>query len=254
MAGAGNLCPMKTTRHCLLAWIAAGLLASASAGFAQFIQPSTEATSKDAKIYGHVPSIPFSSDLSVTAPSLGAHFLSLVQFDLSQINAVNSEAIISAYLRLYSPGIGANGGVGGIVTISPILTDWRETMAPGLAPVATYDAFFGYTDVDDIYHPPTLFYGSPIASVEVTGAGFYEWDITTLVKSWYDNSVPNYGVLIQINTPNGDVGFADVDSAPGVPGSAPALVVVPEPSSSVAFLGGAGLLFLFRRRSPRLVA
>jgi hypothetical protein len=240
---------MKISRHCLPALIAAGLLACASAATAQIIQPSTEATSKETKAYGHQPSSALNSNIAVTTPAAGAHFVSLVQFDLSSINAANADAIINAYLRLYSPLVAA----GGTVTISPMLTDWREEdAAPGTAPVATYDALFGFTFEGEPV-APTLSWGPAIASVEILTSGFYEWDVTNIVKSWYSSSTANYGFMIQATGAGAvNITLADVDSHPGVAGSAPALVVVPEPSSTIALLGGVGLLCLFRRRSPRI--
>jgi hypothetical protein len=246
---------MKKDLLLVLAFAAAGFLASATTGSAQFvIQPLTEATSKDTKIYSGVPDGNFSSTFNITSSDIGAHFLALVQFDLSQLGALNANDIVSATLRLYSSGIGVSGGpvAGGIVTISPILDAWRENSGDaGAAPLATYGAFFGTTDVDNNAVAPTLHYGSAVASQTISAGGFYSWDITNTVKSWQSGSLANNGVLIQISTPGGDIGFADVDSSPGIPGSAPALTVVPEPNTAAALLGGAGLLFLLRRRNPR---
>ncbi len=209
------------------------------------LQPLTEATSKDTKIYQHVDTSNFSSNLSITSPDTGGHFASLVQFDLSSVSFPAAD-ITSAKLTLYSTGIGVSGttnAAGGLVTLSPILDNWRENAADaGSAPLATYAAFFGTT--------PTLHSGPVASSQNVTGTGFYDWDITNLVKSWVDSSQPNYGVLIQINTTSGDVGFADVDSTPGVSGSSPALTIntVPEPASAALLLAGLGMTLARRRR------
>ncbi len=232
---------MKTNLHLFLAGVCA-TFAAVSAADAQFVfQPATEAASKDTKIYVSVPTGNFSSNLSVVSQDVGAHFLALVQFDLSAYPFPPAE-ITSAILTLYASGLGVSGGpaVGGTVTISPILNDWRENAAdPGAAPLATYDAFFGTT--------PTIGVGSSVASQNIAGAGFVNWDITALAAAWADGSQANYGVLIQLSTGGGDVGFADTDSHPGVAGSAPKLSVVPEPSAA-ALLGGTGLIALFRRR------
>jgi hypothetical protein len=232
---------MNTTRL-LLAAGAFALVAGTPHAQAQFvIQPLTEATSKETKIYGSVPTSNFSSNLNVVSQDVGAHFLSLVQFDLSAYPFPPAE-ITNAILTLYATALGASGGpaAGGTVTISPILDDWRENSAdPGVAPLATYDAFFGTT--------PTIDLGAAVASQSVTGAGFVSWNITSLVQDWANSAQPNFGVLIQLSTGGGDVGFADVDSTTSVSGSAPSLTVVPEPSAA-ALLGGTALLGLLRRR------
>jgi hypothetical protein len=226
--------------------VAAASVALAASAQAQFtIQPLTEATSRDTKIYGSVPTSNFSSNLNIVSLDVGAHFLSLVQFDLSALPFPSSE-ITQAFITLYVTGLGASGGpaAGGDVTLSPILDDWRETAAdPGPAPLATYDAFFGTT--------PTLDLGSVAATQTIAGVGFVDWDLTSLVQSWAADPSSNHGVLIQLATGGGDIGIADVDSTPGVAGSAPKLTVVPEPGTAAALLGGAGVLLARRRRVSR---
>jgi hypothetical protein len=218
---------------------ALALAAGTASSSAQFIfQPLTEATSKDSKIYISQSTLSLQSNLNVVSADV-THFLSLVQFDLSSLPLLASE-ITSATLTLYSTGLGASGGstIGGDVTLSPILNAWRENAGDaGTAPLSTYDAFYGTT--------PTLTAGSAVATQTVNGAGFVTWDITNTVKAWVDGSLVNNGLLIQLATPGGDVGFADVDSNGAA--NAPKLTVVPEPSTA-ALLGGAGLLGLLRRR------
>jgi hypothetical protein len=229
----------------LLAQIGAiciALLAAAVEVRAQVIQPLTEATSKDAKIYVTLGGSSLQSDLSVVSQDTTAHFLSLVQFDLSSVT-LTSLQITGATLTLYSTGLGVSGiptPPPGTVTISPILDDWKELAGdPGSAPLATYNNFFGTT--------PPLHFGSAVASQTVTGAGFVNWDITNLVKAWKDGSQQNYGVIIQLSSNGGDVGFADTDSTPGVAGSAPKLTIVPEPGSVLLAFTGVGMI-LFRRK------
>jgi hypothetical protein len=221
------------------------LLAASVQSHAQIvIQPLVEADSKDTKIYDTLPTLSLQSDLNVVSQDVGAHFLSLVQFDLAAITLTAAE-ITNATLTLYSTGLGISGGpaVGGTVTISPILTEWRETSSsPGTAPLATYNAFFGTGTAQ------TLNFGSAAASQNVTGAGFVDWDITDLVKSWKDGSQENYGVLIQLSTNGGDIGFADVDSQPGIAGSSPKLTIVPEPGTTLLAFAGLGVMFLRRNR------
>ena len=209
----------------LTAWLVAPLAHSLIV-----IQPLTEATSKDSKIYVTLPAFSLQSDLNVVSADI-AYFAALVQFDLASLGSLTASQITSASLTLYSPGLGLSGGpaVGGTVTISPILNAWRETMAdPGNAPLSTHDAFFGST--------PTLTLGSVAALQTVSGAGFVHWDVTSLVQSWWDGSLANNGVLIQLSSAGGDIAFADVNSAPAVIGSAPSLTVIPEPSTYALLL------------------
>jgi hypothetical protein len=221
--------------------VGAALFAFATTADAQVtIQPVTEAFSKDGKIYVHQPTSALQSDLSVTSPDVVAHFLSLLQFDLSSVPYLSSE-ITSATITLYTPTVTGAG----TITMSPILDAWRETSGDaGSDPLATYNAFFGTT--------PTIDVGPVAASTAVGAPGFYTWDVTDLVKSWIDNTGTNNGVLIQTVTPGGNIVLADVDSHPGVANSAPSLTVVPEPGSAALAFVGATVFFARRRRQSAL--
>lgn len=190
------------------------------------IQPQNEAESKDTKIYSSVAGSNFSSNLKVVSADI-TDFRSLVQFDLSAVAGLMAADITTASLRLYVTGLNTNGlsaATSVPVTVSPILGDWRETSAdPGTAPLATWSAFFGTT--------PTISYGAVSATQNAAGVGYFDWDITSLVKSWKDGRQANYGVFLQAPGPLGDVGIADTDT----PAFAPALIIsspVPEPASS----------------------
>lgn len=208
------------------------------------IQPQNEAESKDTKIYISVPTSNFSSNLSVVSPDI-TDFRSLVQFDLSAIAGLGSADITTATLRLYSTGLNTNAmstATSVPVTVSPILSDWRENSTdPGTAPLATWNAFFGTT--------PTITAGAVAATQNVTGVGYFDWDITALVQSWKNGAQPNFGVLLQAVGPLGDVGIADTDT----PAFGPALIItspIPEPSGALLLLG---LCPLMLRRSKRAV-
>ena len=237
-------CFQRIIAGCARPLLAAVLLGASPGASAQVIQPLNEAESKDAKIYGTLPTLSLQSDLNVVSQDVGAHFLALLQFDLTAITLAPAD-ITGATLTLYSTGLGLSGGpaVGGTVTVSPILNEWRETAgSPGTAPLATYNAFFGTGTAQ------TLSFGPAVASQNVTGAGFVEWDITNLVKSWKEGTQQNHGVLLQISSNGGDIGFADVDSAPGVAGSQPRLTVVPEPGVGLLAISGMSALLFHRRR------
>lgn len=145
-------------------------------------------------------------------------------------------------MRWYATGLNLNAEsttASAVVTVSPIFPDWKELADDaGSAPIATWSALFGTT--------PTITFGAVAASQTVTGVGYFDWDITTLVKSWQDGSLANCGLLLQAPNPQGDVGIADTDA----PAFAPALIItypIPEPSAAV-LLPGLCLVLLRRCR------
>ena len=204
------------------------------------IQPQNETESKDTKIYASLPTGNFSSNLNVVSADI-TDFRSLIQFDTSSLAVLGVNDISSAVVRLYVTGLNTNGlstATSVNVTLSPIQNPWKETSADsGSAPLATWDAFFGSN--------PTLSIGSVASSQSVTGVGYFDWDVTALVKDWVGGTKVNHGLLIQAPGPLGDAGIADTDT----PAFAPALIVnaVPEPSSLIT-LGAATTLLLRRRR------
>jgi MYXO-CTERM domain-containing protein len=206
------------------------------------IQPTDEPASKDTKIYASVPTSNFSSNLNVVSADI-TDFRSMVQFDLTSLLGIDAADITNAVLRLYVTGLNLNAqstSTSAVVTVSPILSDWKENAADaGSAPLATWSAFFGTA--------PTITYGSVAATQTLSAIGYYDWDITNLVRSWQDGSQGNFGMLLQAPGPLGDVGIADADSNGAA--FAPALIVtspVPEPGATV--LGMASLLGLALRR------
>lgn len=219
-----------------------------------FIQPQSEATSKDTKVYTHVPTGNFSSNLSITHPDTGAHFSSLVQFDLTALAGVTSAQVLEtgAYLMLYVTGVTTPGSVG----VAAILDPWVETGAevgPGTPPLATFNALFG-VEADEI--EPTITWGSTLDTEAITGTGWYKWDITSTVLQWMDGTLDNNGLYIYTTTSLADIGIADVNTPangvqtdPPAAGFGPALAV-PEPSRMLLLgLGLGSLLFRRTRRS-----
>jgi hypothetical protein len=203
------------------------------------IQPQTEAESKDTKIYVSFSTSNFSSNLNVVSADI-TDFRSLIQFDTSSLAVLGVDEISSAVVRLYSTGLNTTGlstATSVSITLSPILNPWKENAGDaGSAPLATWDAFFGPA--------PTLTFGGVASTQTVTGVGYFDLDVTALVKSWVGGTGVNHGLLIEALGPMGDVGIADTDT----PAFAPALLVttVPEPSSLLAL--GAATLFILRRR------
>ncbi len=215
--------------------------APAAVGAVYSIQPQNEAESKDTKVYASVATSNFSSNLNVVSADI-TDFRALVQFDLTALAAVAADDIASASVRLYVTGLNLNAqstSASAQVNLRPITGAWRENAAdPGAAPLATWDALFGAT--------PTLAVGAVAASQTVSAVGYYDWDVTALVKAWKNGTQPNDGLLIEAPGPLGDVGIADTD----VPSQGPALIVttVPEPASGLFGLLACGLLSVRRQR------
>lgn len=216
------------------------------------LRPASEAESKETKIYDQVGSSNFSSNIDVFGPGSGADFQSLLQFDLAGTFAAipSAQKIKSAKIILnssgYTPYPGDNPETpevetypaefgSGMVAFFAITSPWRETAgSPGTDPLATYNAFYGPS--------PTITVGGLSALREVTVAGKYDWDVTTLVKAWKSGALANNGVLIkQLN--GFSVGLSDVDSAGAA--NAPQITIVADltgpviPSiGSVALIAG----------------
>jgi hypothetical protein len=216
--------PKKATAYQM---IVGSLMLLSGANAATFtIQPQSEAESKDTKIYTSVPTSNFSSNLNAVSDDVTA-FQGLVAFDTSSLASILAAEIDSAHVRLYVTGLNTTAqtsATSAVVTLSPILDDWRETTASsGVAPLATWSALYGAT--------PTIGVGGALVSQTINGVGFYDFDITSLAKTWVSGGAANYGVLIKAPGPQGDVGIADVDAAGA--GFGPALIVktVPEPST-----------------------
>ena len=238
-----NPIPTSSPAWSLAATVLGAATPAATNAAAIAIQPQSEAESRDTKLYASVPTGNFSSNLNVVSQDI-TDFRALVQFDLAPLALLGADGIASATIRLYATGLNTTGlstAATVPVTLSPILHPWRENATdPGADPLATWDAFYGGN--------PTLGVGAVAATQSVTGPGFFDWDVTALLKSWRDGTLANHGVMIQAVGPLGDVGIADVDASG--PGFGPALIVtsVPEPSTSAIAL--AALTIPVRRRRP----
>jgi hypothetical protein len=206
------------------------------------IQPSTEAESRDTKIYASQANGNFSSNLNAVSADI-TDFRSLIAFDQLGAAGLTAGEITSATLRIYVTGLNTTAqstATSARLDLLTINSAWRETASEiGVAPLATWNAFFGAT--------PTLTVGAVLVSQTITGAGFVDFDITTLAQAWVSGTQGNYGVMIQAPGPNGDVGIADVDSAGAA--NAPALILntIPEPGVAGLLLLGATVLGRRRR-------
>jgi hypothetical protein len=198
--------------------ISAAIIALSATCHAQFVLQPNEATSKDAKVYEHVPGMSLQSDLMVTGTGSGAIFKSLIEFDLSTIS-IPTDQISLVTLEIYASAVGTAGDV----SLYPITAAWGETTVN----------FTNY---------PTFSATAADTLTIATAAQWYSFDVTEAVKNWHSGVVPNFGFAIIMDTAAGNVTFLDAggrETAPIDPTLAPRLTVVPEPGT--ALLGLVGL-------------
>ena len=115
-------------------------------------------------------------DLQVHSGNAYAPCRILIQLDLSSVFSVDS-----ATLRLYLRG--TEGWFHGTPPVPPNIVAHRVT-GP-------------WEELSVTWHSRPD-YGSAVeASTQVNGVGWYEWDITALVKAWKSGVHPNHGVLLK---------------------------------------------------------
>lgn len=209
--------------------VSIALATSAQAATETFtIRPATEATSKEARIYNHGLTSNLQSSIGLTHTDVGAHFVALLQFDMTSLPQLTPANITNAKIRLHCNGKNVNNAVpmvAGDVTVTPIYTSWKELATdPGNAPLGTYGAFFTGT--------ATMILGQVAATQNVNAEGFVDFDVTNLVRQWA-GILPNNGVILQMSTSGGNVGLDDVDSNPAVANSGPALIIEADTTAPV---------------------
>ena len=222
--------------------VAAAVLACAEVAEAQniVIQPLTEADSKDARLYEFVQNS--QTNLFLTDPSSGARFVSVLEFNLASLQ-IQASDVASAYISLYSIGVTVGGpagpgpGVGGSVSVNPILESWDEG-------AVRWSHFF----VD----PASLHLGATATTQVVPGTeGWVTFDVTNLVRSWLNGTQANNGVMFQADPGSGvNLAFYSAGAAGAPAGSSPSLTIVPVPEPGAAILAVTGAAFVLARRRP----
>ena len=126
----------------------------------------------------------------------------LLQFDLASIpaNSRISKAVLSA--TEYFPVTGAPGQV----SAHRVQKNWDAVKATWLVSKNSQS----WTNPGGDYDSANL------AVVNSVGAGQYDWDITSLVDGWSNNTVPNYGVLLKPDGPLAVARFASLQNTTGV--------------------------------------
>lgn len=229
-------------------------------------EPDIAGDSVDSKLYEHFSGSNFQSNLNVYEINAyfengdfdaenSTHFKSVIRFDLSSI-PYDAEEVTEAYLTLYitsmDPG-GSGSALPGDVTLKPIIPltlgdTWTEANI-------TWDSFFSPID-------PLFETGPVVATTNVTGVGYYTWDITSTVQAWLNGTLANNGLMIETATDGTNIGIQSSstvflqDGITENPNTVrdPSLTVVPEPTISVLIAGGSLLLGLRRRRRMKKTA
>jgi hypothetical protein len=137
---------------------------------------------RDAFVRSNVPTLNYGSEglLSVGRTSNGERFRAYFGFDITKIPQVNT-TVGTAILKLY---IGGRNLPLTDVKLHVPSKDWVESGITWAGSVQGYNS----ATYDDY---------------EVIGAvggynGYYEFDITQLVRDWYDGVRPNYGLLLRL--------------------------------------------------------
>ena len=136
----------------------------------------------------------------------------LLRYDLSAIPA--NSAILTATLSLYNTSQSSLSGTKAFarrVKAFAVLRDWDEGNQVD-SPIngsgkhgATGDNAFDYftgqgTDVPWAGRGMAAgvdYAAAPIASADVVNPGWYDWDVTDLVRAWVRNEQPNFGLVLR---------------------------------------------------------
>ncbi|HMN27587.1 MAG TPA: DNRLRE domain-containing protein [Caldilineaceae bacterium] len=136
----------------------------------------------------------------------------LLRFDLSSIPA--NSAVISASLSLYNTTQSSPGGNGNFarrVQLFPVLREWDEGNqaaspidGPGKHGATGDQAFDFFTGegADVAWAAPGMAAGADYASTaasdaDVINQGWYNWDVTMLVRAWVRGEQANAGLLLR---------------------------------------------------------
>lgn len=182
---------------------AALMVVSASAVEQVVLQPN-ESTSKDAKVYGFLPTNNFQSNLGVVGTDAAPHFFSsLLQF--TEVNAmwVPPSLLDNATLELWVSAVNAPGGPHQ-VNLHDVTSAWTETGA-------TVNNFPGYNSTATV-------------SADVTAVGSITLDVTASLIAWLTSPASNHGWAL-IGGAATNLTIADADGIAGDPTKAPKLTL-----------------------------
>ncbi len=179
------------------------MVVSASAVEQVVLQPN-ESTSKDAKVYGFLPTNNFQSNLGIVGTDAAPHFFSsLLQF--TEVNAmwVPPSLLDNATLELWVSAVNAPGGPHQ-VNLHDVTSAWTETGA-------TVNNFPTYQT-------------TATASADVTAVGAITLDVTASLIAWLTSPASNNGWAL-IGGAATNLTIADADGIAGDPTKAPKLTL-----------------------------
>jgi len=136
----------------------------------------------------------------------------LIKFDLSQIPSTST--VISAILSLYNTTDNATGEFKRRINLYKVLRDWDEGNqinsaidAAGKHGATGNNAFDYYFEegTDVLWNTQGMaadfdYFSTPESYVDVVNEGWYQWDISTLARSWIRGETNNYGLVLRDST------------------------------------------------------
>ena len=167
----------------------------------------------------------FGAEGYIKIENTGAGQHALLAFDLSQLPA-NAE-VTSATLSLYLDGGNINNG---IIDLHRVTRPWYEGVDededPPTAPGATWRKFDGLNFWGWWAIPGGDYDNTVVSSVSIPSLirGWYDWDVTDLVRNGPQSALGNNGVLLRASA--GDVDKIEFVSGEGNPGFHPKLTIV----------------------------
>ncbi|MBC7237417.1 MAG: DNRLRE domain-containing protein [Chloroflexi bacterium] len=102
---------------------------------------------------------------------------SLVRFDL--VSLPDRISVVSATLRLNLVRSWDYPDTARPITVCRVISDWSEALVTWRTAPACAEAYGGAVE---IVH---------------SGWGWYEWDVTALVRAWLSGTYPNYGIMVR---------------------------------------------------------
>lgn len=209
------------------------------------IQPD-EAASKDTFAYQFLANSSleggFNTILGVSKTSTGHDLISLIQFDLSSLAGVAAGNVSSAKLALQSTTNALGGGSPS--GKFPVKANVFASGADWVEATTTWNNL------------PTTAGGVAASATVNSTTQLVEFDVTSLVKSWLDGSLANFGMRLEqdaevLDTDTGKRVGATFVAASGAAASRPLLEIttVPEPTTGLlAGMAAVGILGAYRRR------
>ncbi|MDX1528401.1 MAG: DNRLRE domain-containing protein, partial [Gammaproteobacteria bacterium] len=169
-----------------------------------FILEPDAAAGKDARIYEWKPTWNYgqATDLSVEG-WVNSQSHSLIRFDLSGIPA--GAEITGAILELYQ---NTSSSWGGAVQVHRLTRDWVEgDVVSGTGNGATWNESepgIPWTTPGGDFDPAAY----AVTTIPAGVQGWFQWDVTDLVKGWHGGAYSNHGLLLKPHDSSVEVHFS----------------------------------------------